>query len=31
MPERSPAEPTAARIADLLTEGLSSVVGALTS
>lgn len=31
MAERSPAEPTAARIADLLTEGLSSVVGALTS
>ena len=31
MPERSPAEPTAARIADLLTEGLSSVVGALTT
>ena len=31
MPERSPAEPTASRIADLLTEGLSSVVGELTS
>jgi len=31
MPERSPAEFTASRIADLLTEGLSSVVGELTS
>jgi len=31
MPERSPAEPTANRIADLLTEGLSGVVGELTS
>jgi len=31
MPERSPAEPTASRIAELLTEGLSSVVGELTS
>ena len=30
MRERSPAEPTASRIADLLTEGLSSVVGELT-
>jgi AcrR family transcriptional regulator len=30
MPERSPAEPTASRIADLLTEGLSSVVAELT-
>jgi AcrR family transcriptional regulator len=30
MPERSPAEATASRIADLLTEGLSSVVGELT-
>jgi AcrR family transcriptional regulator len=30
MPERSPAEPTASRIADLLTQGLSSVVGELT-
>ena len=30
MPVRSPAEPTASRIADLLTEGLSSVVGELT-
>jgi AcrR family transcriptional regulator len=29
MPERSPAEPTASRIADLLSEGLSSVVGEL--
>jgi len=31
MPERSPADPTASRIADLLTEGLSSVVGELTT
>jgi len=31
MPERSPAEATASRIADLLTEGLSSVIGELTS
>jgi len=31
MPERSPAEPTAARIAELLTEGLASVVGELTT
>src|SRR5579859_8057832 len=31
MTERSPAEPTASRIAELLTEGLSSVVGELTS
>jgi AcrR family transcriptional regulator len=31
MPERSAAGPTASRIADLLTEGLSSVVGELTS
>ena len=31
MPERSPAEPTARRIADLLTEGLASVVGELAS
>ena len=30
MTVRSPAEPTADRIADLLTEGLSSVVGHLT-
>lgn len=30
MPKRSPAEPTASRIADLLTEGLASVVGELT-
>ncbi|MCA1646353.1 MAG: hypothetical protein LC797_13145 [Chloroflexi bacterium] len=30
MPERAPAEPTASRIAELLTEGLSSVVGELT-
>jgi AcrR family transcriptional regulator len=30
MPERSPAEPTAARIGDLLIEGLASVVGELT-
>jgi AcrR family transcriptional regulator len=29
MPERSPADATAGRIADLLTEGLSSVVGEL--
>jgi AcrR family transcriptional regulator len=31
MAERSSAEPTASRIADLLTEGLSSVVGELTT
>jgi len=31
MPERSPAELTASRIADLLTQGLSSVAGELTS
>jgi AcrR family transcriptional regulator len=31
MVERSPAEPTASRIADLLTEGLASVVGELPS
>ncbi len=30
MSQRSPAEPTAARIAELLTEGLSSVIGELT-
>jgi AcrR family transcriptional regulator len=30
-PERSPAEPTACRIADLLTEGLSRVVGELSN